>query len=117
MKTLQQLFPPIKDALTGKSIQCTCPGCKRIARHIHHVQPRCMGGKDDSFNTCYLCQKCHTALHSQAGDFSRWGKMGGKLTAEKMVSMPNLRQFQGEAGRARWIAFCERKANAQMGVQ
>jgi hypothetical protein len=116
MKTLQQISPPIKDAITGVSIKCQC-GCGRVARHVHHIKPRCQGGTDHPNNILLLCQKCHVAHHSKQGDFSRWGKMGGEITAQTMKSIPNLRQFQGEAGRARWIKFCERKANAQMGVQ
>lgn len=64
----------------------------------------------------FVCQKCHIRIHSQQGDFSRWGKQGGEITARKGVSIPNLKQFRGEAGRARWEAYCARKANAQMGV-
>lgn len=116
MKTLQQIFPPLKDAVTGQSIKCQC-GCGRVARHIHHIKPRCQGGTDHPNNLLLLCQKCHVAHHSKAGDFKRWGAIGGEITAQTMKSIPNLKQFQGEAGRARWEAYCERKANAQMGVQ
>jgi hypothetical protein len=114
---LQQIFPVLKDQTTGQSIRCSCPGCRRVARHTHHNVPRCEGGSGDSFNLVYMCQKCHVAHHSAQGDFSRWGKRGGMQTAATLKSVPNLKQFQGEAGRARWIAYCERKADAQMGVQ
>lgn len=113
--TLQKLFPILKDA-NGKSIPCVC-GCRRMARHIHHMTPRCRGGSDDPSNLQFLCQKCHVAHHSAQGDFSQWGKMGGSITAQTMKSIPNLKQFKGEAGAARWAAYCERKASLQMGVQ
>jgi len=117
MATLQQIYPHLKNELTGKSIQCCARGCRRVARHIHHNVPRCEGGTDDTLNLSYLCQRCHVAHHSSQGDFSLRGSIGGQITAEKMVSIPNLKQFQGAAGHARWMQYCERKANAQMGVQ
>lgn len=116
MFNLNEIFPPIKNEFTGKSVQCSCPGCRRVARHIHHIIPQCEGGTDDWWNLRYMCAKCHAAHHSAQGDFARWGKIGGKLTAEKMVSIPNLKQFKGEAGRARWEAYCQRRVNQQMGI-
>lgn len=114
--SLQHVFPVLKDC-NGHSIRCNQPGCRRMARHIHHIVPRCEGGSDDGFNLTMLCQKCHAAIHSERGDFARWGKQGGAITAQKMVSIPNLKQFQGPDGQARWERFCQRRANAQMGVQ
>ena len=114
MKTLQQIYPPLKDS-NGNSIMCQC-GCRRVARHIHHNLPRCEGGTDDTLNLSFLCQRCHVAHHSSQGDFARWGKQGGKQTAATMVSIPNLIQFRGEAGRIRWERFCQQRANAQMGL-
>lgn len=111
--SLQKIFPPLKDA-NGQSIPCQC-GCRRVARHIHHIKPRCEGGSDHPNNLLMLCQRCHIAHHSKKGDFAQWGKQGGAVTAQKMVSIPNLKQFQGEAGLARWQAYCQRKATAQMG--
>lgn len=114
MTSLNQIFPPIKD-VDGHSIMCQC-GCKRVARHIHHIIPRCKGGTDHPNNLLFLCQKCHVAHHSRQGDFSQWGKLGGEITARKGVSIPNLKQFQGEAGRARWERYCQRRADMQTGV-
>jgi len=114
MKTLQQIYPPLKDS-NGNSIMCQC-GCRRVARHIHHNVPRCEGGTDDTLNLSFLCQRCHTALHSNAGDFKKWGAVGGKITAQKMVSIPNLVQFRGAEGAKRWEIYCQRKAEMQMGV-
>lgn len=113
--SLQKIFPVLKDE-HGMKMYCAC-GCGRRARHIHHVIPRSQGGTDDRKNLVALCQKCHVAHHSAQGHFAQWGKQGGKLTAQKGVSIPNLKQFQGEAGRARWEAYCAKKANIQMGVQ
>ena len=114
MKTLQQIYPPLKDT-NGNSIMCQC-GCRRVARHIHHMNPRCQGGTDHPNNLLALCQKCHVAHHSKQGDFARWGSFGGQITAQTMKSIPNLKQFQGEAGRVRWERFCQQRANAQMGL-
>lgn len=111
--SLQKIFPVLKDA-GGKSIPCQC-GCRRVARHIHHIKPRCEGGSDDPNNLLFLCQKCHVAHHSKHGHFAQWGKMGGQITAQKLVSIPNLKQFQGEAGKLRWEVYCSRKAAQQMG--
>lgn len=113
--SLQQMYPSLKDE-NGKSVKCSCPGCRRVARHVHHHVPRCQGGSDEPQNLVYLCQKCHVAHHSAQGDFRHWGYIGGLITAQTMKSIPNLKQFQGEAGLVRWIAYCERKANAQMGL-
>lgn len=112
--SLQKIFP-VKRNANGQPIRCSRKGCRRVARHEHHIVPQCVGGSDDSSNLEYLCQKCHVAHHSARGDFSRWGSVGGSITAQKMISIPNLKQFQGEAGRARWIAYCERRSSAQMG--
>ena len=113
---LNQMFPVLKDE-NNETIRCGGKGCKRAARHIHHIVPRCEGGTDESSNLIHLCQKCHTAHHSSQGDFSKWGKMGGEITAATLKSIPNLKQFQGEAGKVRWAAYCERRASAQIGVQ
>lgn len=114
MATLQQIFPAIKDA-TGKSVMCQC-GCKRVARHIHHIIPRCKGGTDHPNNLLFVCQRCHTRIHSEQGDFSYWGKIGGQITASKGVSIPNLVQFRGEAGAARYAAWLQKRADMQMGI-
>ena len=112
--TLQKIFPVLKDS-DNRSIPCSNPGCRRVARHIHHMTPQCEGGSDEQCNLTALCQKCHVAHHSAQGDFAKWGKVGGIITAQKMVSIPNLKQFQGEAGRARWAIYCQRQAERQMG--
>lgn len=115
MANLNEIFPALKDS-NGKSIKCSCRGCKRVARHMHHMTPRCQGGSDDSTNMVALCDKCHRAHHSAQGDFKNWGKLGGQKTAAKMVSMPNLVQFRGPEGAARWQAYLERKTQAQMSM-
>lgn len=111
----KSIYPVLKDA-DGHSIKCYNPRCRRMARHEHHIVPRCMGGSDDGFNLEKLCEVCHRAHHSERGDFARWGKMGGTVTASRGTSIPNLKQFQGEAGRARWERFCQHRANMQMGA-
>lgn len=111
--SLQKIFPPLKDS-NGQSIPCQC-GCRRVSRHIHHIKPRCEGGTDHPNNLLMLCNRCHTAHHSKAGDFKKWGSVGGKSTAQKMVSIPNLVQFKGEAGAKRWELYCQKKANMQVG--
>lgn len=115
MKTLQQIYPPLKDTVTGVSIKCQC-GCGRVARHIHHNEYRCKGGSNSPENLTYLCQRCHVAHHSKQGDFKKWGAMGGQITAEKLVSIPNLVQFRGEEGAKRFAAWVNKRANAQMGI-
>lgn len=116
MAKLNDIFPAIKDPTTGKSVKCCARGCKRVARHMHHMEYRCNGGSDDQSNLKPLCDKCHRAHHSAQGDFKNWGKLGGKKTAEKLVSMPNLVQFRGPEGAARWEAYLERRAAQQMGM-
>jgi hypothetical protein len=109
-------MPKILKDENGKSIPCACSGCNRMARHIHHNTPRCQGGTDDTENLVALCQKCHVAHHSNQGDFKAWGRVGGQITAQTGKSIPNLKQFQGEAGRARWEQYQQRRADAALGV-
>jgi hypothetical protein len=111
--TLQQLFPVLRDE-HGMKMWCAC-GCGRRARHIHHIIAQCRGGSDEPSNRMAVCQKCHVSIHSKQGDFAQWGKMGGAITAQKKVSIPNLVQFRGEAGAVRFQAWLDRQANAQMG--
>lgn len=112
--SLDQIFPPKKD-IHGNSIMCQC-GCRRVARHIHHITPRCKGGTDHPNNLLFVCNRCHTKIHSAAGDFSRWGKVGGAITARKGVSIPNLVQFKGEEGAKRYAAWLQKRADMQMGI-
>lgn len=114
--TQQQKFPPIKNKQTGETIMCMC-GCRRVARHVHHINPRCEGGTDHPNNLLLVCQKCHIRIHSQQGDFSRWGKQGGQKTAATGKSIPNLKQFSGPQGAIRWAQYCQRRADQIMGVQ
>lgn len=105
----------LKDAVTGKSIKCSC--CKhRNAVHIHHNVPVCEGGTDDPCNLIMLCEKCHVAHHSAAGDFKSWGKQGGQKTAASMKSFRNLPQFRGEEGAKRFEIFISKRFDAALGV-
>lgn len=113
---MKSTYPVIKDPETNKSVKCSCPGCKRVARHIHHNVPRCQGGTDDAFNLVYMCQKCHVAHHSAQGDFARWGKQGGTTTAQTRAGFRNLVQFRGVEGAKRYAAWVERQADVQMGL-
>ena len=112
---LNELYPILKNE-NGESVPCSNPGCRRKARHQHHLEYRCDGGNDSPDNLIHLCDKCHRQIHMDAGDFRKWGKLGGQITAQKGVSIPNLVQFQGTEGAARWAAYCQRKAMQQMGV-
>lgn len=92
MAILQQIFPVLKD-VNGVSIKCQC-GCGRVARHIHHIKPRCQGGTDHPNNLLMLCQKCHTAHHSQQGDFKKWGSISGKMQKDHLTFLFTLKQFR-----------------------
>lgn len=111
---LNQIFPPLKDE-SGKSIKCAC-GCGRVARHLHHMQYRSEGGSDAIDNLLPLCHKCHVAIHSNAGDYARWGAQGGKSTAQRLVSMSNLVQFRGPDGQKRYERWLEKRSYSAMGV-
>lgn len=115
MATLQQIFPAIKDK-NGDSIYCQC-GCRRVARHIHHIIPRCKGGTDHPNNLLFVCNRCHTKIHSEAGDFKRWGQQGGYITAANLSGFRNLVQFRGADGEKRFEAWLNKRANQQMGMQ
>lgn len=115
-RQLDKLFPRLIDT-NGALIACSTPGCRHYARHRHHIVYRSQGGADTPDNLRALCHSCHTKLHSEAGNYADWGRKGGKATAAKMVSMPNLKQFQGAAGAARWEAYLARKTALQIGIQ
>lgn len=89
----------LRDSETNKVIKCACG---KPAQHIHHIKPVCEGGTDSPDNLRLLCQKCHTDLHSKAGDFSTWGRKGGIVTASKGVSLRNLKQFRGRPEYLAW---------------
>ena len=38
--------------------------------HLHHIIPRCKGGKDEIKNLVWLHQFCHHKIHYQKGDIA-----------------------------------------------
>lgn len=77
---------------------CTHCHCSDVQFNTHHILPRSDGGADNAANTQLLCAACHKALHSQRGDFARWGKRGGESTQARFDNWRrcwrNLRQFK-----------------------
>lgn len=105
----------LTDADTGHFI--LCGNCNlQPAEHIHHLKMVCEGGTDEPKNLICLCAGCHTKLHSDRGDFKRWGSTGGQKTAQSMKSFANLPQYRGEAGKKRLIAYMEKRADEMMGL-
>lgn len=98
----------------GQKIICQHEGCYRAARHIHHKHYRSEGGSDNPENLVYLCSRCHVSLHSERGDFAKWGSQGGKKTAASKKSLANLRQFRNPAALQ---AYFEQSTDNQLGVQ
>lgn len=92
--------------------QCEYPDCHAKATDtiidVHHIIPRSDGGSDDPDNLMHLCRKHHRQVHSEAGDFSRWGRKGGQRTASSLVSFPNLKPFNGDIGAERFRTFLSR---------
>jgi hypothetical protein len=43
--------------------RCVVPGCRDVARHLHHIQARSLGGKWRTENICSLCVRHHQLLH------------------------------------------------------
>lgn len=71
-----------------------CQKCGNPATDYHHVIYRCNGGHDGRENLIPLCKSCHTEHHSKLGDFSRWGRLGGKASASKLYFLWTLKQFR-----------------------
>lgn len=76
------------------STHCAYPGCNRKAANLHHVQYRSEGGSDDLENLVPYCKEHHVLVHSERGDFARWGQKGGQKTASSGKSLVNLVQFR-----------------------
>jgi hypothetical protein len=74
-----------------------CVKCGNLADHRHHVIPRCQGGT----LVVPICALCHRRHHSENGDFARWGRLGGKVTALNPEHWKaNLVQFRSAAERS-----------------
>jgi 5-methylcytosine-specific restriction endonuclease McrA len=43
-------------------ILCEC-GCGQVAKDLHHVIPRSLGGTDDAHNIIALSRECHDKAH------------------------------------------------------
>lgn len=102
----KERYPTLKDE-HGQWMRCDIPGCRRAARHEHHIVPRCEGGTDDSDNLQRLCWEHHIEAHSAAGDFRKWGQIGGKKAAEHGLSLRNLKPFRDNP--ERWQEFAKRR--------
>lgn len=63
-----------------------CARCGRPARAGHHQHRRCEGGTDQPQNLEPLCFTCHVREHSLAGEWSDWGRKGGRSTAQNPVN-------------------------------
>lgn len=85
--------------IVSKPRRIKCDECSKTRKdgahfQIHHKHPRCMGGSDDPENLRCLCDACHRKLHSENGDFARWGAQGGKKAAKNPRNMRRLFQFR-----------------------
>jgi hypothetical protein len=84
--------------VNDQKVKCQSRACRRLARHTHHIQPRCEGGPDTPDNLMHLCTRCHVAHHSAAGDFRLWGAIGGTITQTiHRTYLQNLKQFREKA--------------------
>lgn len=75
-------------------MQCQYPKCRRKATNLHHQQYRSEGGSDDPNNLVPYCAEHHKLVHSQRGDFARWGQKGGKRSALTLKFLNNLKQYR-----------------------
>ena len=72
----------------------SCTICRRPIRpgqlvDGHHTVYRSEGGTDSDVRPAH--RACHRRHHSEAGDFARWGRQGGRATARTGVWALNLR--------------------------
>lgn len=59
----------------AKKQQYRCPECGDTIfngepLHLHHIVPRCDGGKDDSRNLIWIHQYCHHQVHHRKSEFA-----------------------------------------------
>ncbi len=79
----------------GFTPKCQFDGCTRDADSVHHVRATSDGGTDDDANRRPLCFYHHHMTHANQGDWSRWGRNGGRKTAAEPLNFKrNLRQFK-----------------------
>jgi HNH endonuclease len=77
-----------------KCSKCMEEGVDRDAECVHHTIYRSEGGKVEIGNEETLCFYHHHQGHASKGDWSRWGRNGGKSTASNPWNLRNLRQFK-----------------------
>jgi len=82
--------------LNNKRVKCGFPGCSCDATDIHHELYVSEGGSNEHHNLTAMCKKHHIQLHSTRGDFTAWGRKGGKATAASGKSLKNLKQYQNK---------------------
>lgn len=90
-----------------------CVECGSKAEQWHHTTPRCEGG----VLVVPICRRCHVAHHSLAGDFARWGRLGGQVTAaDPKHWKANLVQFRlaAERSAAARRGWATRRARAEV---
>lgn len=71
---------------------CSKPIALSESVNLHHPVYRSNGGTDVE----PAHQACHVRLHSQRGDFRRWGSEGGKLTAATRRWSLNLKNVKDD---------------------
>ncbi|HZS05007.1 MAG TPA: HNH endonuclease [Blastocatellia bacterium] len=83
----------------------TCHFCQQpVTRrdlNIHHLKPKSEGGTA----TAPAHKACHVRHHSENGDFRRWGRKCGLVTASYWVWIFNLKFGAGQPDPHRRIPF------------
>lgn len=70
-----------------------CANCgKTCYIESHREPPRSVGGEQ----TIPLCVKCHMQHHKDKNHFAQWGRLGGKITAQRYPDLwkRNLKQYR-----------------------
>ena len=75
-----------------------CTFCNKQSMRIYwHHEPYKSRGNAARKGEVPLCRECHLRLHSEKGDFARWGAIGGQHTAANPANwQKNLKQYRAK---------------------
>ena len=64
---------------------CNKPITAKAELQFHHRHYRSNGGSDDPENMAPVHKKCHIRLHSEQGDYRKWGRRSAETRAYSLT--------------------------------